>query len=133
MGMNNVTFRVLRDVMGCHQATVAQALGVTERTVQRWEADDYDLPPRASEWMQQRWGEWIKTLVGKISERQKAANEENGFVDLPFYDAASDLVRDGLEAPLSEVQALTRAVLIVSAVEGYDVTVRSPQGPVADG
>lgn len=50
--MTPTTFRALREHLGLSVAYAADSLGVTTRTISRWEAGDTKLPDTASEWLQ---------------------------------------------------------------------------------
>lgn len=50
--MTPTTFRALREHLGLSVAYAAGSLGVTTRTLSRWEAGDTKLPESAQDWLQ---------------------------------------------------------------------------------
>lgn len=126
--MTPTRFRALREHLGLSVAETALRLGVSTRTLARWEAGDTRLPDYASDWLQ-RWVDateahiaWMAELAeeGQLclhrSEAQYHTAHRGGFLDHLWWNRSA-----------ARVAAVTGAELEYEACQKPD----SPRGALA--
>ena len=122
-------FRATRETIGLTQGDVAKALGVSLRTVKRWEHPDWQEPPEdACEWLLGML-ERHDTLVDAMVDRALAAAGRGDLdvVAITYYREQSQydaLGRD--EGPYGFVNSIAREVALDLADEGIETEFRYP-------
>lgn len=125
-----VDFRATRETIGLTQGDVAKALGVSLRTVKRWEHPDWQEPPEDA------WA-WLlgmlerhDALVDEAVDRALAADDEHGapdVVSITYYRDQSQYDAHGREpGPYGFANSVAREVALGLNDEGIETEFRYP-------
>ncbi len=114
-GMSHAGFRTLRESLGLSQGDVAEACGVQERTVRRWETPGNYLAPDDA-WaylarMRRTFESGITAALDQVSAITREAGKPPRTVSLTYYRNQAqydELGRD--EGPVGFRNAMTREV-----------------------
>lgn len=125
-------FRATREMVGLSQQDVALAMGVSVRSVKRWEnpeADGSSIPQEAVDWMGERlmeFGVAVDNALDVIDELPEGLER----MQLTYYrdQAQHDIFGRGL-ANYAMVNAISRAVAAECMVEGIEVDWAYPTDP----
>lgn len=111
--MTPTTFRALREHLGLSVAYTADSLGVTTRTLSRWEVGDTRLPDHAIEWLLSwvsiteahlQWADSVARHGGTLclhgSEAQYRAAHRAGFLDHRWWNRCAARVAATTSAEL---------------------------------
>lgn len=128
--MTPATFRATRETIGLTQGDVAEACGVSLRTVKRWEHLDWQEPPEdARAWLLGML-ERHDALVDEAVDRALAAAAEHGAPDvvaITYYRDQSQHDACGRDdGPYGFVNSIAREVALDLAGEGIETEFRYP-------
>lgn len=125
MERTKAQFRAYRESLGLSQHDVAEALGVQERSVRRWEQPGYYAPPAGAwEWldgMQRLHDTMVGGSMGTVRELAEEAGKNPGSVSMFYWrnQEECDLhARD--RAPYGFLNAVTREVTRQLKAEGIE-------------
>lgn len=130
MARTTADFRALRETIGLTQGDVADACGVSPRTVKRWEHPDWPEPPEdAWDWlldMHDRHDALVDEAVGRVfSIAGERGKPESAIItyyrDQAQYDACG---RD--DGPYGFVNSIAREVALDLNGEGIETEFRYP-------
>lgn len=126
MEKTHAGFRALRESLGLSLADVAEAMGVRERSVRRWEACGDNYPPEdAWEWlegMQRRFEEGVSHALSVV-ERSGA-----GRASITYYRSQEEYDAMGRdEGPYGFTNAISREVALTLQAEGIEVALMFPE------
>lgn len=126
MEKTHAGFRALRESLGLSLSDVADAMGVRERSVRRWEACGDNYPPDdAWEWldgMQRRFDEGVDASLD--------AAEESGAkrMSITYYRSQEEYDAFGRDAePYGFVNAISREVALTLEANGVEVALMFPE------
>lgn len=128
MEKTHAAFRAMRESLGLSQKNVADALGVQQRSVRRWEEPDYYLPP-ADAWeylehMSAVYAKGVAAALSQVADIVGEAGKAPNAIAMTYYRSQQeydDMGRD--EGPYGFRNAMTREVAAKLRAAGYDVTV----------
>lgn len=111
-------FRMRRETLGLSQADVADALGITQRSVQRWEkADGIAAPAFAWEWLDEQ-AELFSDMLTAAAEALDGA-PEGAVLGVTYYRSQSEYDELGRDPGYyGMVNAVTREVCKVAEGRG---------------
>lgn len=120
-------FRMLREAMGLSCADVADALGITQRSVQRWEKPgEYGAPDFAWAWlyeMQNRFDAMVDAGIAALDGTPSGA-----ILQVAYYRTQHEYDEHGRdEGYYGMVNAATREVVIEAQARGMQVTAMFPE------
>lgn len=101
--MDSKIFGLMRTLMRINQEELAQILKVSSRSVLRWEAGQWPVPPAAAETME--------TIFAAFVDRARARLDTSGPVTLAFQSGAD----------ARRVAAENAAALILAASQGRKI------------
>lgn len=125
MNKTKAQFRAYRESLGLSQHDIAEALGVQERSVRRWEQPGCYAPPEAS------WG-WLDdmrklhdTMVGgsmdTVRELAQQAGKNPGAVSMFYWRSQEECDLHARErAPYGFLNAVTREVARLLEADGLE-------------
>lgn len=119
--MTPTTFRALREHLGLPAAYAAGALGVSTRTLSRWEHADTRLPIYASEWLQN----WVDLTEAQIA--WNTAHAQNGGT-LCLHSSAGEYAQAHRSGILDH-QWWNRSMARIAAVTGAELEYEACQKP----
>ena len=127
--MTKADFRAIRETIGLTQADVAKALGVSLRTVKRWEHPDWQEPPEdAWAWlmdMHERHDAAVDAMVDRTLT--VAGRGDIDVVAITYYRDQSQYDAHGREpGPYGFANAVARDVAAELAREGVSVEFAYP-------
>ena len=127
--MTPATFRALRETIGLTQGDVAKALGVSLRTVKRWEHPDWQEPPEdARAWlldMHDRHDAAVDAMVDKAMALVREHGPE--VVSITYYRDQSQYDACGKDdGPYGFVNSIAREVALDLNGEGIETEFRYP-------
>lgn len=119
-------FRAIRELVGMTQASLADALGVQERSVRRWESEDAPQLPPDEAWQllwsaEERQGQVIDFALRKVDESGAK------LVRLPYWASQRDYsehstdAAHGIEGDYRMANANARALATILSGEGIEV------------
>ena len=128
--MTPATFRALRETIGLTQGDVAKALGVSLRTVKRWEHPDWQEPPEdAWAWLLEM-HDRHDALVDEAVDRALTIVGERGepaAVVITYYRDQAQHDAHGREpGPYGFVNSIAREVALDLNGEGIETEFRYP-------
>ena len=130
--MSKANFKALRERVGMSQQDVADALGVSCRTVKRWEheADRREPPADAVELLEGRLGvqrEMVEYMVGTCERVTEEAGRMPSLVPITYYRDQRMYDEFGRDSgPFGVANANARAVAQELEALGYEVEFRYP-------
>ena len=127
--MTPATFRALRETCGYTQGDVAKALGVSLRTVKRWEHPDWQEPPEdAWAWlldMQERHDAAVDAMVDEAMALVREHGPE--VVSITYYREQSQYDACGRDdGPYGFANSVAREVALDLNGEGIETEFRYP-------
>ena len=127
--MTPATFRATREIIGLTQGDVAKALGVSPRTVKRWEHPDWQEPPEdAGAWMldmQERHDAAVDAMVDEAMALVREHGPE--VVSITYYRDQSQYDACGRDdGPYGFVNSIAREVALDLNGEGIETEFRYP-------
>ena len=125
--MTPATFRAIRETIGLTQGDVAKALGVSLRTVKRWEHPDRQEPPEdAWEWLLGMLERHDAAVDAMVDEALALAREHGPeAVSITYYREQSQYDACGRDdGPYGFVNSIAREVALDLAVEGIETEFR---------
>ena len=128
--MTKADFRAIRETIGLTQGDVAKALGVSLRTVKRWEHPDWQEPPEdAWAWLMDMHDRY-DALVDEAVDRALAIAAKRGapeVVSIAYYREQSQYDAHGREqGPYGFANSIAREVALDLAGEGIETEFRYP-------
>lgn len=128
--MTKADFRAIRETIGLTQGDVAKALGVSLRTVKRWEHPDWQEPPEdAWAWLMGM-HERHDALVDEVVDRALAIVGERGepaVVAITYYRDQSQYDAHGRDpGPYGFANSVAREVALDLNGEGIETEFRYP-------
>ena len=130
--MSKANFKALRERVGMSQQDVADALGVSCRTVKRWEheADRREPPADAVRLLEGQLGvqrEMVEYMVGVCERVTEEAGRMPSLVPVTYYRDQSMYDEFGRDSgPFGVANANARAVAQELEALGYEVEFRYP-------
>lgn len=120
-------FRMLREGIGLSQADVADALDVTQRSVQRWEKPgEYGAPDFAWAWLYE-----MRDLFASMVEAGAASLDgapDGATLQVAYYRSQREYDEHGRDQGYyGMVNAATREVVIEAQARGMQVTAMFPE------
>ena len=127
--MTPATYRALRESIGLTQGDVAKALGVSLRTVKRWEHPDWQEPPEdARAWLLDMHDRHDAAVDAMVDEAMALVREHGPeVVSITYYREQSQydaLGRD--DGPYGFVNSIAREVALDLNGEGIETEFRYP-------
>lgn len=128
--MTKADFRAIRETIGLTQGDVAKALGVSLRTVKRWEHPDWQEPPEdAWAWlldMLDRHDAMVDEAVGRALAIAAERGEPETVVITYYRDQAQHDAHGREPGPYGFVNAVSREVALELNGEGIETEFRYP-------
>ena len=98
MERTKADFKALRETVGMSQSVLAEYLGVSQRSVRRWESPDYDWQPPQDAWdvldeARKRQLEIVTYAVHKIKGIEREMCDAPEQVDLTYWRSEEDYVK----------------------------------------
>lgn len=123
--MNKATFKALREHVGISHATLAEMLGVTERSAKRWEDPRYSEPPQEARDLLRQARQRQLEMADYALERAEAAGSPA--VRLNYYRTQAEYDVCGRdEGDYRQANANARAVADALEAAGYDIEYSYP-------
>ena len=120
--MTGATFRALRTLLGYDQEAVARTLGVSKKTVSRWESGYFDIPDTVIEWLSM-WLERSGCIIDAALDAAKGAD----CVHLTYYRTQLEYDKAGRDAGNYHLaNANARRVADALMAQGIDVVFGYP-------
>lgn len=122
--------RALREVVGVSQADLAATLGVSVRTVKRWEHPEWSEPPEdVMDLLHEARERQLRTVEGALEVVRE--HSQAAAVQLTYYRSQQQYDELGREPgePFGCANANSRAVADRLEVEGYEVEWSYPDDP----
>jgi transcriptional regulator with XRE-family HTH domain len=124
-------FRALRESVGMSQADVARALGMTVRSVRRWETPEpgyHGAPDDAWKLLDDALAEQAAAVSSSL---ETAASQPDGPVQLMYYRDQAQFDAYGSEPgePYGQANANARAIADALRSQGMEVTFTYPDDP----
>ena len=97
--------RELRHILKMTQAEFSDRLGVTRRTVQRWESGEFQVPERMLKLIEKTFNvnpEWLLKGEGNIFRTPKIITAKVDYVALLAHQLVTELLREGVTFPKEE-------------------------------
>ena len=127
--MTKADFRAIRETIGLTQGDVAKALGVSLRTVKRWEHPDWQEPPEdAWAWLLGMLERHDAAVDAMVDEAMALVREHDlEVVSITYYRDQAQHDAHGREpGPYGFANSVAREVALDLAVEGIETEFRYP-------
>lgn len=121
-GKTKADYRARREMVGLTQGDVAEALGVTAISAQRWEREGFPDPP-ADAWNLIGWHEALQSDA--VADVVDGAVEGKA-VELVYFRTAEEAASLGLTEPIGVLNANAREAARVLDALGFEVRFRYP-------
>ena len=130
MARTTANFRALRETIGLTQGDVANACGVSLRTVKRWEHPDWPEPPEdAWDWlidMHDRHDALVDEAVGRVLSIAGERGEPESVIITYYRDQAQYDAHGRDPGPYGFANAVAREVALELGEEGIEAEFRYP-------
>lgn len=125
-------FRAIRELVGMTQATLAEALGVQERSVRRWESLEAPQEPPEDAWellgdAEKRQEEGLALALNKVDGVRDVIGDGRLEVHIAYWASQSDYLehsvdaKNGVAGDYRMANANARALCAILEAEGVEV------------